>query len=65
MYTDITQLTFKRPNNIFPTGYTFLNGLTTSQVNQGSNGDCYLMVVLASLSRFPERIFRLFNTKKI
>lgn len=48
-YVDVTKLEFLRPKDIFK-NYTFLDSIFTSQINQGSNGNCYMLVVLAALS---------------
>jgi len=63
-YTDPKLLEFKRPNEIFGNNYRFLKKLRSGNINQGSLGDCYFMVVIASLSAYPERIYRIFNTKR-
>ena len=43
----------------------FENKIKIEDINQGKLGDCYFLATLASLTNYPNLIYKMFKTKKI
>ena len=53
----------------FPSAQTntsrlFVGGISPNDIKQGMLGDCYFVAALATLAEWPERVEKIFVTKK-
>lgn len=56
---------WKRITAISESPKVFADGISPSDVSQGSLADCYFLAALSSMAEFPENIKALFETKTI
>lgn len=60
-----TNFVWTRPDQIFQGRYSVYDKIESSDIIQGLLGDCYLMAAISSISNIPQRLERVFLTKKV
>ena len=62
---DVENIFWKRASEIFPEFLLFEGKIEFNDIKQGNLGNCYFLSALASLTEFPNLIFKIFKTKEV
>jgi len=61
--TDVKKVEWKRIDDIFPKSVIFEEFIESSDIIQGSIGNCYFLSTISSLTEMPCLIYQIFRTK--
>ena len=59
----LSEISWKRPIEVFKSEYYFFFKVSPSRIVQGSLGDCYFLSAVSALAEYPERIKSIFITR--